>query len=134
LEDSFGTASFQNYLSGETIPATEAFLFNLKDDVGETKNLYASNPEKVAELLAALDKKAKTIGTNVASLPQRLPADDSHIKNYFKRHPEQKRVYEKNTNLGESEFDCSCEYSTSRYSQRIYTKELSKIECKYKLE
>lgn len=81
----------KNYLSGETIPATEAFLFNLKDDVGETKNLYAINPEKVAELLAALDKKAKTIGTNVASLPQRLPADDVHIKNYFKRHPEQKK-------------------------------------------
>jgi arylsulfatase A-like enzyme len=51
----------KNYLSGETIPATEAFLFNLKDDVGETKNLYASNPEKVAELLAALDKKQKPL-------------------------------------------------------------------------
>nr|WP_309917520.1 MULTISPECIES: hypothetical protein [unclassified Arcicella] len=81
----------KNYLSGKDIPATEAFLFNLKDDVSETKNLYISNPEKVAELLAALDKKAKSIGQNVATLPQRLPADDVHIKKYFQRHPELKK-------------------------------------------
>lgn len=31
-------------------------LFNLREDVGETKNLEAANPEKVATLLAILDK------------------------------------------------------------------------------
>lgn len=81
----------KNYLNGETIPATEALLFNLKEDVSETKNLYQTNPEKVTELLAALDKKAKTIGQNVATLPQRLPADDVHIKKYYQRHPELKK-------------------------------------------
>lgn len=81
----------KNYLNGETIPATEAFLFNLKEDVSETKNLYQTNPEKVTELLAALDKKSKTIGQKVATLPQRLPADDVHIKKYYQRHPELKK-------------------------------------------
>lgn len=81
----------KNYLNGETIPATEALLFNLKEDVSETKNLYQTNPEKVTELLAALDKKSKTIGQKVATLPQRLPADDVHIKKYYQRHPELKK-------------------------------------------
>lgn len=81
----------KNYLNGETIPATEAFLFNLKEDVSETKNLYQTNPEKVTELLAALDKKSKIIGQKVATLPQRLPADDVHIKKYYQRHPELKK-------------------------------------------
>ena len=31
-------------------------LFNLKDDIGETTNLIARNPEKAAELKAALKK------------------------------------------------------------------------------
>jgi arylsulfatase A-like enzyme len=36
------------------LPAMQ--LFNLKEDIGETKNLIAKNPEKVAELKAALKK------------------------------------------------------------------------------
>lgn len=31
-----------------------AELFNLADDIGETKNLAAEKPEKVAELVAAI--------------------------------------------------------------------------------
>ena len=31
-------------------------LFNLKDDIGETTNLIDQNPEKAAELKAALKK------------------------------------------------------------------------------
>jgi arylsulfatase A-like enzyme len=81
----------KNYLNGETNPASEALLFNLKDDVSEKTNLYQTKPEKVAELLTALDKKVKTIGQNITTLPQRLPADDSHIKKYYQRHPELKK-------------------------------------------
>lgn len=36
------------------LPAMQ--LFNLRDDIGETKNLIAENPEKAAELKAALKK------------------------------------------------------------------------------
>lgn len=81
----------KNYLNGKENPATEALLFNLKDDVAETKNLFQSSPEKANELLAALDKKIKSIGETPKTLPQRLPADDSHIKKYQQRHPELKK-------------------------------------------
>ena len=84
-------ATSKNYLNGKEVPATEPFLFNLKEDVSETNNLYQSKPEKVAELLAALDKKVKSIGQTPQTLPQRLVADDAHIKKYFQRHPELKK-------------------------------------------
>ncbi len=44
-------------------------LYNLKEDIGETKNLIAENPEKAAELKAAL-KKLILDGRSTPGLPQ----------------------------------------------------------------
>lgn len=85
-------AASVNYLNGEKKVAEEPLLFNLKDDVSETKNLYADNPEKVKELQAALDGFRQKIGTTPPALPQRLPVDDSHIRKYQQRHPELKKL------------------------------------------
>jgi len=40
----------------EKLDLPDMQLYNLKDDIGETKNLIAENPEKAAELKAALKK------------------------------------------------------------------------------
>ncbi|HIL81768.1 MAG TPA: hypothetical protein EYG54_10985, partial [Myxococcales bacterium] len=50
-------------------------LYNLKDDIGETKNLVASMPEKAAEMKVRLDAMLKvhdaTIPTSVPTKPSR---------------------------------------------------------------
>jgi arylsulfatase A-like enzyme len=48
--------------------ATEPLLFNLRDDLGEQRDLAASRPEKVRELQAAWDK------WNAAMMPPKWPA------------------------------------------------------------
>lgn len=49
-------------------------LYNLKNDIGETKNLVASMPKKAAELKAQLDAALKTHG---ATIPTSVPAKPS---------------------------------------------------------
>ena len=44
-------------------------LYNLRDDIGESKNLAKSNPEKTAELHAVLKKWRKEIGAPVPDQP-----------------------------------------------------------------
>ncbi|MDB5243279.1 MAG: N-acetylgalactosamine-6-sulfatase [Spirosoma sp.] len=79
-------AAVTNSLNGQKSTADEPLLFNLKEDIGETKNLYAAHPEKVKELRNALDAFTQRIGKTPPALPQRLAADDSHIKKYQQRH------------------------------------------------
>ncbi|GAB3800460.1 sulfatase [Spirosoma humi] len=78
-------ATVTNYLNGQKSTADEPLLFNLKEDIGETKNLYAAHPEKVNELQRALEAFTQRIGKTPPTLPQRMPADDSHIKKYQQR-------------------------------------------------
>ena len=66
------------------VAAHDTLLFNLKQDVGEQQNLVKSNPDKVKELLAALEKYKSTIEP-AKSLVQRMPADESHKQKYQAR-------------------------------------------------
>ena len=53
-------------------------LYNLRTDIGETKNLLASRPKKATELRAQLDTILKThnaiIPTKVPAKPKKRPA------------------------------------------------------------
>lgn len=59
-----------------------AELFNLKDDIGETKNLAAANPQRVAELRGKLDAWRKSVG---AQIPQPNPKFDPARRYEFDR-------------------------------------------------
>ena len=48
-------------------------LYNLSDDISETKNLAAANPKKVKELAADWTRWAKSLATPAWS-PRELPA------------------------------------------------------------
>lgn len=50
-----GDWSMKPYQLPDTDPDAPGQLYNLKDDPGETTNLYSKHPEKVAELKAMLD-------------------------------------------------------------------------------
>ena len=50
-------------------PATPVLLFNLADDLGETKNLAAENPERVAQMQATLERLI-TDGRSTRGAPQ----------------------------------------------------------------
>ncbi len=89
----FPQPAVKDYLSGKEKPATDTLLFNLKADLGEQNNLLKSNPVKIKELLLALELFKNKLGNTPASIPQRLPADDSHIKKYYKRHPDLKKQF-----------------------------------------
>ncbi len=75
------------------VEAHDTLLFNLKTDVGERNNVLSSNREKVNELLIALDSFKAKLGKTPATLIQRIPADNTHIRNYFQRHPELKKTF-----------------------------------------
>jgi arylsulfatase A-like enzyme len=58
-------------------------LYNLKDDIGETKNLVPSMPEKAAEMDARLEAMLKAHGTEIpASAPAKahVPARKKRAK------------------------------------------------------
>ena len=49
-------AGLQQYIIPDTEPDAPGQLYNLKDDPGETTNLYFKHPEKVKEMKALLDQ------------------------------------------------------------------------------
>ncbi|MFN9819982.1 MAG: arylsulfatase, partial [Akkermansiaceae bacterium] len=53
-------------------------LYNLDDDIGETKNLAAAMPEKVAEMNSLLEK----IITDGRSTPDEKQENDVKVKRY----------------------------------------------------
>ena len=53
-------------------------LYNLADDIGETKNLAADRPEKVAEMKALLEK----LITDGRSTPGTLQKNDVEVVRY----------------------------------------------------
>jgi len=69
---------------------TDSLLVNLKTDIGEKNNLLATETAKKKELLESLERYKKRFDNSPAPLVQSMPADDSHIKKFLKRHPEVK--------------------------------------------
>ena len=52
---------------GGIAPTLKGELYNLKEDPGETKNLYVSHPEKVRELTRRMEEY-KAEGSSVAAV------------------------------------------------------------------
>jgi hypothetical protein len=53
-------------------------LYNLAEDLAETKNLAAEQPERVAQMQALLEK----LITNGRSTPGAIQANDVEVKRY----------------------------------------------------
>ncbi len=77
---------FQGTPSMRGVPAHDTLLFNLKNDPGETINLAKDNPEKLAQMMRAMDLAVQQLGPLSPSLVVRGPQDNSHF-----RHLEEKR-------------------------------------------
>jgi len=60
------------------IPGTKPELYNLADDIGETKNLAGEKPELVAEMKALLEK----LVTDGRSTPGALQKNDVEVRRY----------------------------------------------------
>lgn len=58
----------------------DVLLFNLKEDPGETTNLAAENPEKVDQMMRAMDLAVEQLGPLPESLVIRGPQDRSHYE------------------------------------------------------
>jgi len=54
-----GEWGMRPYALPDTDPDAPGQLYNLKEDPGETTNLYSKHPEKVAKLKAMLDESIK---------------------------------------------------------------------------
>lgn len=68
------------------VPAHDTLLFNLKNDPGETTNLAQENPEKVAQMMRAMDLAVKQLGPLPESLVIRGPQDRSHHEYLEQKH------------------------------------------------
>lgn len=66
----------------------DTLLFNLKNDPGETTNLAGGNPEKLAQMMRAMDIAVKQLGPLPASKVIRSPQDNSHFLYLEKKHQE----------------------------------------------
>ena len=64
----------------KAVAAHDTLLFNLKNDPGETTNLAKENPEKVAQMMRAMDLAVKQIGPLPESKMARSGADNSHFE------------------------------------------------------
>lgn len=72
------------------VDAHDTLLFNLKSDPGETTNLAKENPEKVAQMMRAMDLAVKQLGPLPENLVIRGPQDRSHYE-YLDRKRESKK-------------------------------------------
>lgn len=64
----------------QAVAAHDTLLFNLKDDPGETINLAVENPEKLAQMMRAMDLAVSNLGPLAPSLVIRTPQDNSHYR------------------------------------------------------
>ncbi|WP_289030524.1 sulfatase [uncultured Algoriphagus sp.] len=74
---------FEGYVGSrgmKAVAAHDTLLFNLKTDPGETTNLAKENPEKLAQMMRAMDLAVKQLGPLPPSLVVRGPQDNSHFK------------------------------------------------------
>jgi len=73
-------AGFPGTRGMKAVAAHDTLLFNLKDDPGETNNLAKENPEKVAQMMRAMDLSVQQLGPLPPSLVVRVPQDNSHYQ------------------------------------------------------
>jgi arylsulfatase A-like enzyme len=74
---------FEGYAGSWGMKAVEAhdtLLFNLKTDPGETTNLAKENPEKLAQMMRAMDLAVEQLGPLPPSLVVRSQQDVSHYE------------------------------------------------------
>jgi arylsulfatase A-like enzyme len=74
---------FEGYAGSWVMKAVEAhdtLLFNLKTDPGETTNLAKANPEKLAQMMRAMDLAVEQLGPLPPSLVVRGQQDVSHYE------------------------------------------------------
>jgi arylsulfatase A-like enzyme len=64
----------------KAVIAHDTLLFNLKNDPGETTNLAKANPEKLAQMMRAMDLAVKQLGPLPESKMVRSSADNSHYE------------------------------------------------------
>ena len=64
----------------KAVEAHDTLLFNIKNDPGETVNLAKENPEKVSQMMRAMDLAVKQLGPLPESKMVRSASDNSHFK------------------------------------------------------
>ena len=64
----------------KAVEAHDTLLFNIKNDPGETINLAKENPEKVSQMMRAMDLAVKQLGPLPESKMVRSASDNSHFK------------------------------------------------------
>lgn len=62
------------------VPAHDTLLFNLRTDPGENTNLAKENPEKLDQMMRAMDLAVEQLGPLPPSLVVRGPQDNSHYE------------------------------------------------------
>jgi arylsulfatase A len=70
---------FEGSRGMKALAAHDTLLFNIKNDPGETTNLAEGNPEKLAQMMRAMDIAVKQLGPLPPSLVIRSPQDNSHF-------------------------------------------------------
>lgn len=70
---------FEGSRGMKAVAAHDTLLFNIKNDPGETTNLADGNPEKLAQMMRAMDIAVKQLGPLPPSLVIRSPQDNSHF-------------------------------------------------------
>lgn len=73
-------AGFQGAPWMRGVPAHDTLLFNLRTDPGENTNLAKENPEKLAQMMRAMDLAVEQLGPLPPSLVVRGPQDNSHYE------------------------------------------------------
>lgn len=71
------------------VDAHDTLLFNLKTDPGETANLAKENPEKLAQMMRAMELAVKQLGPLPESKVVRTPQDNSHYEYLDKKKSKQ---------------------------------------------
>ena len=82
---------FEGSRGMKAVAAHDTLLFNLKNDPGETINLAKEHPEKLAQMMRAMDLAVKQLGPLPESKMVRSGSDNSHFE-----YLDQKRKAEKN--------------------------------------
>ncbi len=82
---------FEGSRGMKAVAAHDTLLFNLKNDPGETINLAKEHPEKLAQMMRAMDLAVKQLGPLPESKMVRSGSDNSHFE-----YLDQKRKGEKN--------------------------------------
>jgi len=70
-------------------------LYNLKEDISETKNLAESNPQKLEELKVELKVWQKDAG---AEFPVKNPGFDAQKRKTWETHPDMENLFKEPAN------------------------------------